>query len=594
MRRVGAILLLCLFFSCGFVKAPQQLVTTYSIEYPDSSRSLFLYTEGIKRNMIYGDSIQARQLFEKAIELDSTYAPAHYELAGILLYANTDQAIMHARRASKLDSTNRWYKQLYGQALLIGRHYGEALPVFEELVRTERNPDHFRLLAILYDHDKRPFSAIAILDSAERQFGINPYLGEMKRRLLLSTRQFDQALEEAKKIVDAVPYEPENHIALGEVYTYMGRDSMAEISFRKAVDLDRTNVISWMALGEYYHHRGDIRAYLNATYNLFRLNELPAGEKVAIFKQLTANRNFYRDNYPQIDILATTLHNAYPEEKEVTNLYANHLISSGKIDEALLLFKEQAAQNDAERDSFLAVMEIESFLGHTDSVTLYLNRALKRFPDDAGLYVQRGHLHLSRKENDAAIQGYNEALKHADNDSLRSAIWGYIGDVYHQKAVADNKAVTEGTFGTRSTDKVVRKNMVKCYNCYEKALALNHDNTAVLNNYAYFLSLEERDLERALTMAERVSALTKNNPTYLDTQAWILHKLGRNDEAKRLMRQAISLDSTNSADLQLHYGDILAALGEKFMAEIYWRKALDNGYDKASIEQRLNRLKQQQ
>jgi Tfp pilus assembly protein PilF len=84
-----------------------------------------------------------------------------------------------------------------------------------------------------------------------------------------------------------------------------------------------------------------------------------------------------------------------------------------------------------------------------------------------------------------------------------------------------------------------------------------------------------------------------NNPTFLDTRACVLHKLGRNDEAKRIMRQAISLDTANSADLQLHYGDILAALGEKFMAEVYWRKALDNGYDKASVEQRLQRLKQQ-
>lgn len=592
MRRVGAILLLCLFFSCGFVKAPQELAV--EVDHPDSTRSLFLYTEGIKRNIIDGDTVQARSLFMKALGVDSLYAPAHYELATSLLYEQPDRAIEHARKAVDIDSTNRWYTQLYGQALLVGKRYAEALPIFEKLVRTERNPDHYRLLAILYDHDKRPFSAIAILDSAERQFGINPYLGDMKRRLLLSTRQFDQALEEAKKVVDAVPYEPENHIALGEVYSFMGRDSMAEISFRKAVDLDRSNVMSWVALGEYYHRRGDMRAYLNATYNLFRLEELPVEEKIAIFRQLTANRRFYRDNYPQIDILATTLHNAYPEDEDVTDLYANHLISSGKVEEALTLFKKQTSQSDAGRDSFSAVMEIESFLGHPDSVTLYLNRALERFPDDAGFYIQKGHLHLTRSEHDAAIKGYHEALKHAGNDTLRSAIWGYMGDVYHQKAIVGDKAVIEGAFGTRSTDKTERKNMAKCYNCYEKALVLFPDNAAVLNNYAYFLSLEERGLEQALAMAERVNTLTENNPTYLDTQAWILHKLGRNDEAKRLMRQAISLDSTNSADLQLHYGDILEALGEKFMAEIYWRKALDNGYDKAAIEQRLNRLKQQQ
>ena len=169
-----------------------------------------------------------------------------------------------------------------------------------------------------------------------------------------------------------------------------------------------------------------------------------------------------------------------------------------------------------------------------------------------------------------------------------------MGDLCHQKATEGNEAVTEGAFGTRSANRTERKQMKLCYECYDRALALNPENSGVLNNYAYFLSLEERNLERALEMSERANSLTTNNPTFLDTQAWILHKLGRNDEAKRLMRQAISLDATNSADLQLHYGDILAALGEKFMAEVYWRKALDNGYDKASIEERLNSLKQKQ
>ena len=591
MQKVVAILLLCLFFSCGFVKAPQQSVTTN--ESPDSTRTLFLYTEGIKRNIIDHDTLQARRLFLRAIACDSTYAPAHYELANSLLYENPDSAIHHARLAVRFDSTNRWYKQLYGQALLVGARYTEALPLFENLVQTERNPDFYRLLALLYDQDRRPFSAIAILDSAEGQFGVNPYLGELKRRLLLSTHQFDRALNEAQKMVESIPYAPENHIALGEVYTIMQRDSLAEAAFRKAVEVDPESAMAWAALGEHYNRRGDMKAYLNTTYKIFTLANVPISEKIGMLRQMTSNRRFYRENYPQIDILATTLHSIYPDHKEVTKIFAGHLINSGKIDEALNIYKEQTTAANADKESFLTVMEIESYLGHADSVTLYLNRALKRFPNDAELYVRRGLIHLVDKNLDDALEVYREALKHADNDTLRSSIWGYVGDVYHQKAVNGNEIINEGSFGTRSIDRNERKQMAKCYECYDKALEIHPDNSGVLNNYAYFLSLEERDLERALTMAERATTLTENNPTYLDTRAWVLHKLGRNDEAKRIMRQAISLDATNSADLQVHYGDILAALGEKFMAEVYWRKALENGYDKESINQRITRLKQQ-
>lgn len=115
----------------------------------------------------------------------------------------------------------------------------------------------------------------------------------------------------------------------------------------------------------------------------------------------------------------------------------------------------------------------------------------------------------------------------------------------------------------------------------------------VLNNYAYFLALAERDLERALAMAERAISLEQGNSTYLDTYAWILYRLGRYDEAKKAMQQALSLDRSESPTLQFHYGDILAARGEYFMAEIYWRKALEGGYENPdAIIERFQRIKQ--
>jgi len=114
----------------------------------------------------------------------------------------------------------------------------------------------------------------------------------------------------------------------------------------------------------------------------------------------------------------------------------------------------------------------------------------------------------------------------------------------------------------------------------------------VLNNYAYFLALDNRNLERALTMITRALALAKNNSTYLDTMAWVLYRLGRYAEAKKYMQQALSLDRDKSAELALHYGDILHALGEEFMAKTYWRKALERGADKEEIEKRF--LPQQQ
>ena len=182
-----------------------------------------------------------------------------------------------------------------------------------------------------------------------------------------------------------------------------------------------------------------------------------------------------------------------------------------------------------------------------------------------------------------SIGSYKKALKYADTDSLRGAVWGYIGDVYHQMEEAGRK--------DSERDKYRRR----CFEAYDRSLHYYYDNPMVLNNYAYFISESSRDprqLDRAFAMAARAVELDGNNATLLDTYAWVLFRLGRLQEARRTMQQAISFDRSENPELYLHYGDILAALGEKFMAETYWRKALEKGYDDPqAIEERIRQLK---
>ena len=162
-----------------------------------------------------------------------------------------------------------------------------------------------------------------------------------------------------------------------------------------------------------------------------------------------------------------------------------------------------------------------------------------------------------------------------------------IGDAWHQKAIAGAPEWDETRIAQSAKSGSYRKDMKECYKAYDRSLDYWKDNPVVLNNYAYFLSLEERDLERALTMSSRVVALTDNNPTYLDTHGWVLFKLGRLDEAKKVLQKAVALDGQKSPELMVHYGDILHELGEQFMAEIYWRRALEKEYDAQQIEMRL-------
>ena len=571
-------------FACGFTRSPQSK-TAPAPQQPqpqpqpphDSLRAFYLYTDALKSRAIDEDRSAAETLLLEAVGIDSTYAPAWFELSGIALYTDPDRAVDFARRAVQTDSTDKWFMRRFGQSLIYARRYAEAIPVFEQLVHMDRDPDNYRLLAMLYEQNERPFSAIAILDSADGQFGVLPGLSDLKRRLLLSTRQFDKALDEAKRAVASVPYAPDNHIALGEIYEHRGEDSLALASFRKAVAVDSSSLYAWASLGDYFLRRQDNHANLEVTQHMFELDGMPLKDKLDMFRRMTADRRFYREYYPQINRLAATLFIKYPDNHEVISLYAQHLIESGLIEQALEIYRSHLDDEPPQLDYYTMVASIESYLGNAEAADRCLELAVERFPDNPEVHIRRGGSLMLDKRYDEALDSFNEAMKHAGTDSLRSDIWGYIGDLYHSRSE------------NRPSD------MKRCYAAYEKALKANPDNASVLNNYAYFLSLEGKSLDRALQMSVRATTLSENNPTYLDTRAWVLYRLGRYDEAKTLMRQALSLDRTDSPELRLHYGDILAALGDDYMAEVYWRRALEYGYtDAEAIESRIENLKNKQ
>ncbi|WP_418992959.1 tetratricopeptide repeat protein [Alistipes sp.] len=572
MKRTAAIFALCLvLFSTAFVAGKGPARTT---GFPDSLRSVYLYTEGIKQNAIAGDSLRAKEFFLEAVRRDSAYAPAWYELAAGGWFEPAE-AVEMARRAYRLDTANKWYHQFYGQTLLLAERYGEALQVFRDLrERDPKNPDTYRILAALYDQAQMPFSAIATLDSAELRFGRIPLLSAMKRRMLVATNQLDKAIDEARALVETDPYEDRHHVVLADLYALAKQDSLALGEYDRALQIDSTNLATLGSLADFYNSRHDYRALLNVTKRMFLVDAMPLEAKVDRFEQLTADTRFYREFYFQLNDLASTLAIRYPRDRRVVELYANHLIASGELDEALALYKLHLGDTPPVESYYRSVIDIESYLKRPDSVDRYVTRALELFPGKAEFHLAKGNVLNYTGQYDDAIEAYKRSLRHAATDSLRSVVWGLIGDTWHRQA--------EATEGHKR-----RKAVAESYKAYDRSLCYQADNTLVLNNYAYFLAVEGRDLERALEMSSRVVALTDNNPTYLDTHAWVLFRLGRTAEARKIMQQAVSLDTQQSPELLLHYGDILDALGERFLAEVYWRKALEKGYDASEIARRI-------
>ena len=74
-------------------------------------------------------------------------------------------------------------------------------------------------------------------------------------------------------------------------------------------------------------------------------------------------------------------------------------------------------------------------------------------------------------------------------------------------------------------------------------------------------------------MSKQTILSEPDNPTYLDTYAWILYNMGEYKEAKIHIKRAMIYGGNEDATLLDHYAEILYALGEYDLAFIYWEQA---------------------
>lgn len=178
-----------------------------------------------------------------------------------------------------------------------------------------------------------------------------------------------------------------------------------------------------------------------------------------------------------------------------------------------------------------------------------VDRNLELYSENPVSHLLKVRMLIIKSDYTAA---YDECLKmaevaHAVEDKENEIEAYYVaGDIAHQQG-----------------------DMSRTYECYDKVLALNPDHVSVLNNYAYFLSLEKKSLRKALKMSKKTIDAEPDNATYLDTYGWILYLLKRPEEAKPYFKRAMIYGGKESAAVLEHYSKVLEALGDTQLSSYY-------------------------
>ena len=187
-------------------------------------------------------------------------------------------------------------------------------------------------------------------------------------------------------------------------------------------------------------------------------------------------------------------------------------------------------------------------------------------PELVEAYSQKSIAYFWMGENEESMAVIAKGLKQVKTDKDKALLYNLRGDYHH-------------TIGDKQ----------KMYADYDSTLIFDPENIAVLNNYAYYLSVENRDLKRALEMSSRTLEAEPLNATYLDTYAWILFKMKKYKEALGYMEKALRYLDRDNPEIYEHYGDVLYMCGEKEKALENWHKAVQFNGSSPILEQKIKK-----
>ncbi|MEG0499667.1 MAG: tetratricopeptide repeat protein [Rikenellaceae bacterium] len=563
------ILLLIISSGMGYAQKRDSVATlmlsVYERVNPAKAASDY-YLRGKEIAVTIGNMELAAKYYLKAIANDPQHAATNYELASL---AAPNVALPYSLRAYSADTTNYWYVGQLAEIYSALRDYPKAIVLGEKLIKLHPDNDEpYRDLTTYYYYNNQIVEAMAMIDTMKTHFGDNPDAALLHCNMIKNLKEPTAVM--VKQVQDYVTFYddiPNFVIILGDIYIRMGLGEQAVECYKRAKKIDPQDLRGDVALFDYYNRRqnqGEAVKYLSS---LFKSQEIELSAKIALYKDMIeTNVYLYRNFFTYVDDASMSLMSSYPENMEVRRLYTDHLLRKGDINGAREFNKAGLDGGVYDFESFQTILEIDAYNKNYDSMKVYIDKGLSLFPDKKkDLNMAKASYFSMTKQYPKAIELMEQLIKEASGDSLLCAYYGTLGDLYH--AAGKSK---------------------QTYKAYDKALKYEPENVIVLNNYSYYLSLGEKDLDRALKMSLIVINKEPSNSTYIDTYAWILYKLKRYNEAREVIAKAVALDTTKSSSLMLHYGDILYKLGQKALAESYWDKALEYGEDPKEIEQRRN------
>lgn len=521
-----------------------------------------------------GRYAEAKERLETLVAVDPDNDAAYYYLGMTALMQNDlELAETGFETAVQLDSSNFWYRHRLAGVYAMTDRKELTVEIYNGLLKDfPKKSDLYYSLIELYLSMGRMEDALSTLDQIDTVFGRSD-VSVMTRFDIL--RRLGR-MEEAYQVLEAYNREyssPQVLAMLGDYRMSMYEDSTALAYYDEALDIAPDYAPALLGKAEVFRITRRYQDYFRTINVFIKDKDIPAEGKCDYLKALVqhSDPNFLTRFQPSLDSVMTSFRSVHPGDSLVTALAGIYYYGTGRMDKAKDCFRENVEQWPESLGAAANYAEALMYMGEWEELSAYTKDAYGRFPDELAFLEMSTLADYNLKAYDDVIATCSRIISVAPDDSARVlTAYTTLGDIYYH-------------LGEKA----------KAYRSYDEALKVNPEYLTVLNNYAYFLSLDGRKLKKAYSMSRITVEKEPDNATYLDTFGWILYLQGRSEEAKPYFKHAMLYGGKESAVTMDHYAEVLFDLKEYSLAFVYWNQALakDTEGEIPGLEEKIRQRK---
>lgn len=508
---------------------------------------------------------QAKEVYLKILETDPYSFVAYFQLSKISASENMfADAVSYGEKARDIEPENEWINLNLADLYKRSRAYNKVVEVYEDLYRLyPRKLEYAYECSNAYLHLGDLLSAIKVYDYLEERFGVNDLWTMQKYKLYISLRDKEAARQEILNATYSIPGEIKYYEILAQTAMDSKEYDSAYKYYNKILELEPGNTYIHISLADYYRKRGDIQNSLESLEKAVANRDLDFTTKTdvlaayyistaAYLKNVSKDQRYYM--FKQADTLFRLLIKVHPYEANAYYMYGKYTISHNNYAKAKELFLKALSLDKASFSIWDMLLQSLNLGNFKDELLKYGLKAKEIFPEQLAIDIYPSLYYYENKNFEKALEYVNPMLEKSYllNSYVKMFALQIQGDSYFELKQID-----------------------KACEVYDQLLLIATDKSLIYNNYAYYLALANRDIDKAEQLSKKSLVDNANNISYLDTYAFILFKLGRYKESLEYIERIFSLEWEESSVIYEHYGDILFKLNRKVEAVEQWEKAFN-------------------